>query len=141
MKEAGYDPDSDLASWKWLGSLIETWGEAGVSSDESDTEMGRPVAVVKRMPWRRECEEYMDFLDQERLDGGLYKRKGQPPMQRVHMVNSPESGRPPPKGLPASVYSPKWVTNLSNANHHLIYAPGKGDFEWRFLKKGTLGGE
>jgi hypothetical protein len=120
--------------WKWLASLVTEMGEKGVSSDETDCESTSRVAVVKRMPWRRECEHYLDFIDEQRVEGDLFVTKGQQPMVRVRNARAPISNRTAPKNLPAAIYSPQWVRSLSSHNRHHVYVPSDATFHWKYLK-------
>lgn len=56
-------------------AFVEFLGEDGVSSDETDFEMGRTVYRVKKMPWRnRSLIKYIDELEKVRLHRGGRKK-------------------------------------------------------------------
>lgn len=126
---------ADLTSWKWLQSLIENLGEEGMSSDESDRDMYGSFVLAKRMPWRRECESYMDVLDEEHLFGSLFKKSGHCPERRIRKVDAPESARKAPKALPEALYKPQWVEGLENSHKHLFYSLSEKPFKWMYMRK------
>lgn len=135
-KEAGLESSDDIEVWKWLKSLMSTLGEEGMSSDESSTEDHRQVFVAKSMAWRRDCRDYMDIMDRERVEGDLFERRGHRPEHRVRKANSGASSRKVPEGLPKTVYSPEWVDSLDQRRKHSVYKPGEAELEWKMITRG-----
>ncbi|KAG1769698.1 hypothetical protein EV702DRAFT_935060, partial [Suillus placidus] len=62
------ETDKDLPTWQWLQRLIETLGDNGMSSEESNVENDvEMVLLVKDMPWRREVERELNIIDHQRV--------------------------------------------------------------------------
>jgi hypothetical protein len=125
----------DLAAWNWIGSLLEILGPDGMSSDESDADAHGPILVAKKVPWRRDCEQFMEILDDERTNGGLFKKCGQLPERRVRRLDANDSDRKVPKGLPEALYKPEWVQSLDKKRKSLIYQPSKKLFEFKYYRR------
>jgi hypothetical protein len=135
-KEARLESGNDLEVWKWLKSLMSTLGDEGMSSDESSTEDHWQVFVAKLMAWRRDCRDYMDIMDRERVEGDLFERRGHQPEHRVRRASCAASSRKVPEGLPKAVYSPEWVNSLDQRCKHSIYKPGEAQLEWKMITRG-----
>lgn len=133
-KEVSIDKKGDDKIWKWLKSFIETLGEAGMSSDESDTEGKWAPLVARVMPWRRSCEKYMDLVDSEHFEGDLFEAKGHLPADRIWRPGSRKSSRKVPKGLPALIYNLTWVNSLDERRKPHVYQLSAEEFTWLFLK-------
>lgn len=83
---------SDLAIWRWLGTVVEKLGTDGMSSDESSTEGVETVYRVKKMAWRREIEASLDIIDRERrLNSDIFPPQGSVPTKRIRGDNNPIS--------------------------------------------------
>ena len=70
--------DDDLPSWQWLGRLIKTSGEHGMSSEESAVENGvENVLHVKTMSWHRNIDCELEIMDlQHTVDIDIFSLQG-----------------------------------------------------------------
>ncbi|KAF8882341.1 hypothetical protein CPB84DRAFT_1851318 [Gymnopilus junonius] len=68
---------------EWLLDLVETLGEDGMSSDESEIDDRTATVIyrVKNMPWRRTISEEMDLIDKQRATAHIFSKKGSKPMR------------------------------------------------------------
>ncbi|KAI5990697.1 hypothetical protein EDC04DRAFT_2911880 [Pisolithus marmoratus] len=107
--------DDDLPSWQWLGRLIKTLGEHGMSSEESAVENGvENVLRVKTMSWRRNIDRELEIVDLQRtVDIDIFSPQGSRPLRRIHATENPTTKRDAVKGLPLALYDGAWIAGLT----------------------------
>ncbi|KAF9521981.1 hypothetical protein CPB83DRAFT_840836 [Crepidotus variabilis] len=108
---------SDLPSWKWLLKLLQTLGEDGTSSDESDIneQTCSPVCRVKQMDWRQNVDYELRLIDKQRwVDRDVGSGRGAKPMTRIREDRNGSSSCEAPKGLLRAVYDKDWVEALNS---------------------------
>ncbi|KAI6122056.1 hypothetical protein F5141DRAFT_1211681 [Pisolithus sp. B1] len=105
----------DVDAWRWLHKLVETLGEHGMSSDESDA--GNDIEVVlciKNMDWHCSIARELDVVDLQRLvDVDVFSPQGSWPLKRIRAPGNPETCRIAVKGLPMSLYDGAWIASLT----------------------------
>ncbi|KIK20351.1 hypothetical protein PISMIDRAFT_24207 [Pisolithus microcarpus 441] len=113
LKAEGNGDDAD--AWRWLLKLVETLGEHGMSSDESDAGNDiEAVLRVKNMDWRRSIARELDVVDLQRLvDVDVFSPQGSRPLKRIRAPGNLESCRTAVKGLPISLYDGAWIASLT----------------------------
>jgi hypothetical protein len=112
-------PRAEREVWSWLGKVLETLSHDGMSSEESTVEKNGVEVVlrVKKLPWRRDMETELTFIDSQRLaPAGPFGRQGTTPKRRERgeapgeaRVEIGESDRKPVEGLPAVFYNQTWL--------------------------------
>ncbi|KAI6039382.1 hypothetical protein EDC04DRAFT_2603244 [Pisolithus marmoratus] len=107
--------DNDLPSWQWLGRLIKTLGEHGMSSEESAVENGvENVLRVKTMSWRRNIDRKLEIVDLQRMvDIDIFSPQGLHPLHRIHATENPTTKRDAVKELPLALYDGAWIAGLT----------------------------
>ncbi|KAI5986290.1 hypothetical protein EDC04DRAFT_2999462 [Pisolithus marmoratus] len=107
--------DDDLPSWQWLGRLIKTLGEHGMSSEESAVENGvENVLRVKTMSWRRNIDRELEIVDLQRtVDIDIFSPQGSRPLHRIRATENPTTKRDAVKGLPLALYDGAWIAGLT----------------------------
>jgi hypothetical protein len=73
------DNAEDLDAWEFLHDVLQTLGEDGMSSDESDidTRTGTEVYYNKKMPWRRDVAREIERSRQTNKEQEGRERSGQ----------------------------------------------------------------
>ena len=106
IKSKEKDEKADLAVWKWLLDLVKWYGAEGMSSDESSVEGMQTVYRVKILVWRRNIEEYLKLIDNQRMHVGQQVRhtSGKTPTPRIRTGDLLKSTHDPVVGLPAELY-------------------------------------
>lgn len=116
----------DAEAWRLLLWVIERFGVDGMSSDESMDEGG--VLQVCALPWRRNIEEYLKIIDDERsLNLKRYPRQGSKAMVRKRTADAPRSSRKATPRLPLSFYDEGW---LHRQDEGVIDELDASDEEW-----------
>ena len=131
-KEAEGAPD--LRHWEWLKTMIETLGDEGMSSEESDTDdFGRVIYRPKKLLWRRKMENELTLLDKEYLRVAKTKaRSGPVPAQRRRAIGNAVSVREPAKGLPLCLYDEEWIIGKSDLYvEDVLQVAVDSTFKWR----------
>lgn len=125
---------ADVRHWKWLKKMLETLGQDGTSSDESDREGAIDTAYyAKKMLWRRNIERELNVLDDEqrRLATTQVKR-GAKPVIRLRQLGIPSS-REPVASLPISFYNEDWLVTKTVLYIDRTLKPSDKEFTWRQL--------
>jgi len=109
------EADEDLPAWQWLQKLIETLGDGGMSSEESDVENDiECVLRVKNMMWRRGIERELQIIDHQRvLEDDIFSPQGSKPMTRIRAPGNQMTSRSPITGLPKCLYDGEWLAGLT----------------------------
>jgi hypothetical protein len=126
------DDADDLDAWEFLHDVLETLGEDGISSDESDidTRTGTEVYYSKKMPWRRDVAHEMTIIDRERgKDRQIRSRRGAKEVVRVKNGAKGDTRRSAPTGRPKSFYDKEWLRAQSKQNRRALEISGE-DFNW-----------
>ncbi|KAF8906074.1 hypothetical protein CPB84DRAFT_1844719 [Gymnopilus junonius] len=121
--------EADCFIWEWLLDLVETLGEDGMSSDESEIDDRTATVIyrVKNMPWRRTISEEMDLIDKQRATAHIFSKKGSKPMPR--MRGGGESRRDEVEELPKGIYNKDWLKKLPlSSKDDFKFSPKK--FQW-----------
>jgi hypothetical protein len=106
---------ADTGNWKWLKIMLETYGQDGTSSDESDREGAIETAYyAKAMPWRRNIENELKLVDDEnRRLATTQVRRGAKPVTRQRRSGI-VSTRDPVARLPIDCYDERWIATKSD---------------------------
>ena len=114
--------EDNANAWKWLQELVQSLGEHGMSSEESDLENEvEEVLCVKHMDWCHAIERELDFVDLQHLvDIDVFTPQGSWPMKRIHASRNPLSSRDPVKGLPMTLYNRAWVVSLTQCQLEVL---------------------
>lgn len=134
IKSKEKNEKGDLAVWKWLLDLIQWYGAEGMSSDESSVEGMQTVYRVKILVWRRNIEEYLKLIDNQRMQIGqqMYHTSGKKPTPRIRTGDLLKSTHDPVVGLPAELYDEEWFKALDENYRQLTLSVSKEQF--KFLK-------
>ena len=134
IKSKEKNEEGDLAVWKWLLDLIQWYGAEGMSSDESSVEGMQTVYRVKILVWRRNIEEYLKLIDNQRMQIGqqVYHTSGKTPTLRIRTGDLLKSTHDPVVGLPAELYDEEWFKALDENYRQLTLSVSKKQF--KFLK-------
>jgi hypothetical protein len=134
IKSKEKDEKGDLAVWKWLLSLIKWYGAGGMSSDESSVDEMQTVYRVKILVWRRNIDEYLRLIDDQRMQVGqqLYHTSGNTPTPRIRTGDLLKSTHDPVVGLPAELYDEDWFKALDDNYRQMTLCVSKEQF--KFLK-------
>jgi len=131
VKTADKDRDGDLGVWKWLLELLHRYGSDGMSSDETDTGDIGTIYRVKILVWRRNVDEYVQMIDNERkTSADIFSASGAKSVARVRSPKNPESERQPPTELPAALFDPDWLEEVDEDYRKLILTVSEEDFPW-----------
>ena len=107
----------------------------GTSSDESDgVDDIYPIFRKKKMPWRRNLDKELGFLDTQRLvDRQIWANQGSKPTRR--MISDLESTRRAVTNLPREFYDSQWLRDLTDAQRADLDI-AKKSFPWLDLYSG-----
>jgi hypothetical protein len=124
----------DVRHWKWLKKMLETLGQDGTSSDESDREGDIETTYYpKTMPWRRNIERELRLVDDEyRRLAATQVRRGAKPVTRIRRSGI-HSSRDPVTQLPISFYDENWLKSASRLYITRTLQPSDQTFKWREL--------
>lgn len=124
----------NVTFWRNVHTLLQELGEAGMSSDETDSERGaQKVKVLRRVPkvWLHgDISPLWNAV--ENYGKGIYDKPGNAPLTR-HFEPGPSapsesaSGKPKRRpviryvsGLPLNYYSELWWKTLSSAQQEMV---------------------
>ena len=134
IKSEEKNEKGDLAVWKWLLDLIQWYRTEGMSSDESSVEGMQTVYRVKILVWRRNIDEYLKLIDNQRMQIGqqICHTSGKTPTPRIRTGDLLESTHNPVIGLLAELYDEEWFKALDENYRQLTLSVSKEQF--KFLK-------
>jgi hypothetical protein len=134
IKSKEKDEKGDLAVWKWLLDLMQWYGAEGMSSDESSVQGMQTVYRVKILVWRRNIEEYLKLIDNQRMqiEQQICHTSGKMPTPRIRTGDLLKSTHDPVVGLPAELYDEEWFKMLDENYRQLTLSVSKEQFT--FLK-------
>ena len=131
MKTADGDRDGDVHVWKWLLDILQRYGSDGTSLDDTDTGKIRTIYQVKILVWRRNVDEYVKMIDNERkMSADIFPASGAKSVTRVRSAENSESTRQPPVELPAALFDPDWLEEVDEDYRKIILAVSEEDFPW-----------
>lgn len=104
-----------------------------MSSDESDTEGHEVISRIKRLPWRRDIESYLNLIDGLRYDisNSDYSLRGKEPRRRIRGGNM-ISRRQVKINLPRSFYDETWLSKPGRDSMKVLHSlpEEEEDFKW-----------
>jgi hypothetical protein len=114
--------------------MLQTLGQDGTSSDESDHEGDiETMYYPKTMPWRRNIERELKLVDDEyRRIVTTQVRRGAKPVIRQRRSGI-RSSRDPVTHLPISLYDEDWLASKSPLYIKRTLKPSNKTFKWREL--------
>jgi hypothetical protein len=131
VKAADNDQDGDVHVWEWLLELLHRYGSDGMSSDETDTDGTGTRYRVKLLVWRRNVDEYVDMIDDERkLSADIFPGSGAKPVKRLRSPQNLESSRLPPPDLPTALFDPDWFEEVDDDYRQITLNVSREDFRW-----------
>lgn len=120
--------------------MVETFGAAGMSSEDSGSEDEDPtrpkVFKVMSVPWRRNIERELQILESMHAKLPSFKRQGRVRAQRIRdpLETRKMSTRNPVVGLPESFYDREWHAMLPIFLRSLLRAKASpSEREWKEL--------
>ncbi|KAI5986063.1 hypothetical protein EDC04DRAFT_2913529 [Pisolithus marmoratus] len=99
----------DVELWQWLSDVIDHPGTDGMSSEDSEEEDMQTVFRVHSMPWRRDINKELRFIDSKHKDWSISSPKGAKPVKCIRPSNPFPSAHQPVCDLPATFYKPEWL--------------------------------
>lgn len=109
--------------WLDVYRILREYGEAGVSSDETDEE---GTYIVRKLDWinRKYAKRVAAQLDKARRTTNQYGNShgNQPRKRKRHARNVHISERKPPTQLPLNLYRKQWYNALP-ASHRMLLRP------------------
>jgi hypothetical protein len=105
-----------------------------MSSDESSVEGMQTVYRVKILVWRRNIEEYLKLIDNQRMqiEQQICHTSGKMPTPRIRTGDLLKSTHDPVVGLPAELYDEDWLEALDENYRQMTLSVSKEQF--KFLK-------
>jgi hypothetical protein len=122
----------DVASWKWLKSVIEKLGWDGMSSEESEEE-GATMTVYRPriLGWRRNIDKELKLIDDEYLRLSRTRpRRGPHSAPRRRNAGNKLSQRDPVSGLPVCLYDEKWMVQKTDRYVEETLKVSHENFRW-----------
>ncbi|KAF8589289.1 hypothetical protein K439DRAFT_1612876 [Ramaria rubella] len=129
-KDAGA---TEVIIWQWLLDMLKTLGQDGMSSEESDETNDSIHSVLrpKNLPWRRNIEEELKILDDQRhLDQDILAPQGAKPVQQIRSPRNPQTNRKPRAGLPKIFYDKEWLSDQTTHYVKKILKVSSAKFSW-----------
>jgi hypothetical protein len=126
-------------AWEWILQVLNRLTADGMSSDETDAELGYNSVRVKISYWRRDLVKLFEFLDSQKEENATLFgkrdsdcRQGPAPYRRVRdKTGGNRSRRAALQNLPRVLYDEGWLAE----NHQvkmLHFSPDR--FEWNELQ-------
>jgi hypothetical protein len=114
--------------------MLETFGQDGMSSDESDHDGAIETTYCpKRMPWRRDIDGELKLIDDKyRRLARTQVRRGAKPAIRVR-PSGIISTRDPVTRLPISFYNASWLVGKTDTYVRRTLKATNDAFSWREL--------
>lgn len=103
-----------MEHWKWLLNVIDSLGEDGMSSEDSDHEATETTYRPTIMEWRRNMDNELRVIDNEyRRLRNTQPKSGATPAIRVR-GGGKVSSRAPVTGLSMAFYDETWLLSKSD---------------------------
>jgi len=131
VKASAKDEDGDLHVWKWLQDLLSRYQADGMSSDDTDTDGTGTIYRVKILLWRRNIDQYVQMIDDERRwSADIFSGSGAKSVTRLRSPENPKSSRQPPGELPATLFNANWLEDVDDDYRQITLNVSKDDFPW-----------
>lgn len=123
--------EQTVQTWSWMEQLLAHLKEAGMSSEESDTEAGVSIKRVRRVPWRRDVSKIMEYIEKagDKYRSVSHSTRGAKPVKRIRNPDATISDRAAPKKLPRVLYNQRFIERVGERTFKYKYMPRDG-FEW-----------
>ena len=119
----------DRHIWEWLECLLLHLTPNGMSSE--DTEVGiNKKFHVKILVWRHSMDDYLEVIDQQRLNKSGFSAVGSTPIRRLRYGRTTHSNHPAPTGLLETLYDPEWLELTDEGYHEVTLSVSRDKFEW-----------
>ena len=131
VKTSAKDEDGDLGVWKWLQDVLLRYQADGMSSDDTDTDGTGTIYRVKILVWRRNIDQYVQMIDDERKwSADIFSGSGAKSVTRVRSPENPKSSRRPPGELPTTLFNHNWLEDADDDYCQITLGVSKEDFPW-----------
>ncbi|KIM71037.1 hypothetical protein PILCRDRAFT_94052 [Piloderma croceum F 1598] len=130
VKTSAKDEDRDLGVWKWLQDVLLRYQADGMSSDDTDTDGTGTIYWVKILVWRRNIDQYVQMIDDERRwSADIFSGSRAKSVTCVQSPENPKSSRQPPGELPATLFNANWLED-NDDYCQIMLDVSKDDFPW-----------
>lgn len=110
-----------------------------MSSDETDYEVdnGRPIYRVKVLAWRRDIDEFLNYIDSHANDPDVRAPGGSKGVIRTR-GGGEQTRRKALRGLPRSFYNDAWV-NMGGVEQEMVLNMSVSEEEFQWMRLGPAG--
>ena len=119
----------DRHIWEWLERLLLHLTPNGMSSEETEIGIDKNFRV-KILVWRCSMDDYLELIDQQRLNGSGFSVVGSTPIRRLQYGRTTQSNWPAPTGLPEILYDPDWLESTDEGYREVTLSVLRDKFEW-----------
>ena len=131
VKASNNDQDGDLRVWKWLHDLLLRYQADGMSSDDTDTDGTGTIYQVKILVWRRNIDQYVQMIDDERRWlANIFSGLGAKRITRVQSPRNPKSNCQPPGELPVTIFDAGWLEEVDDDYRQITLEVSEDYFPW-----------
>lgn len=119
------------SDWIFLEKLVVALGPEGQSSDEEDKDSGTMERryKTKRLPWRREMDIHMHYMDTEHVKQA--KARNAPGcLPSIRVPGRSLSNRSAPDKLPINLYDQDWIKRKGESYVERFIQPVQEEFEF-----------
>jgi hypothetical protein len=114
------EDQDDIGLWRWLQTMLTTYGADGMSSDETvcDPDTKKRTYKTRSVPWRRNIDKELEVLQKTRVRNG-FSPKGRTKADRLRLPfnNWPPTTRLAQRKLPEVYYDENYIRGLNNFEH------------------------
>ncbi|KIM72547.1 hypothetical protein PILCRDRAFT_16039 [Piloderma croceum F 1598] len=101
-----------------------------MSSDDTDTDGTGTIYWVKILVWRRNIDQYVQMIDDERRwSADIFSGSRAKSVTCVQSPENPKSSRQPPGELPATLFNANWLED-NDDYCQIMLDVSKDDFPW-----------
>ena len=119
----------DQHIWEWLEHLLLHLTPNGMSSEDTEVGIDKKFCV-KILVWCRSMNDYLEVIDQQRLNKSGFSAVGSPPIRCLWYGRTTHSNRPAPTGLLETLYDPEWLESTNEGYRKVTSVVSRDKFEW-----------
>ena len=100
-----------------------------MSSEDTDIGIDQKYCV-KMVIWRRNMDEYLEMINNQRVQEAGFSQAGSRPIKRLRYLPTSPSDRAAPIGLPETLYDQQWLASVDTDYREVTLAVSKDKFKW-----------